>query len=828
MKKRMPLLWKWSLRDLRQRWMQVVGIAIIIALGVAVSSGLGSSIPWRTKSYDKSYAMLNMFDLKLELTQGSYQDAERVAQAINSIPHADWIKNTELRLTFPTLVDASLWQAQDAATPEQYLFVAGQVIGADVAGGGPGVNTLHITSGRDLQAGDAGAPVCVVEHNFATFHELEPGDRTIQVGGGHSLQAVGHGISAEHFMVVEEGSGVLGVMAQERFVALFVPLDTAQEIARKPGKVNEALITVAKGVDLEQLKTELQDVMRGAFPEVGIDFEKRTENVAYRALYDDINSDEEMFGTVSSILMLGAAFGAFILIGRIVDAQRREIGINMALGVPPWRIARRYLLIGAQIALLGTVLGAVFSLLMNRPMAAQLNKMYPLPYVDSSFQVALFAQAALFGVVISFLAVVYPVWRAVRVAPVDAIQTGYLVSKGGGLAPLLARVPLPGSSLWLFPVRNLSRGLRRTVMTVLGLSMAITLLIAIIGMIDTLVETLDIGAQELKKDAPERTLIVFDDFYPLSGALVSEIAASDKIAQAVPSIWLSGQLAGDETFDVMIQLMDLDNDLWTPTIVEGDAKSQGSGVLITEKAARDLGVGVGDSVDLYYPRRGESSDAWRLDRMPVHVMGLHPDILRMAVYMDIEDAGLLNLEGSVNSLFVNPAAGVEIQDLQRTLAQTEQVALVRPVAASLDAINDFLEQYLGIFMVVQVIVLVMAFLVAFNTTRSNMDERRRDIATMFAFGTRVRTVVRMAMMENLITGILGTLLGIGLGWLMLSTTLMAMFEKDAPELSTTLSVAPSTYGWAVLIGVIVVTVTPVFVTRRLMRMDIPSTLRVLE
>jgi len=200
----------------------------------------------------------------------------------------------------------------------------------------------------------------------------------------------------------------------------------------------------------------------------------------------------------------------------------------------------------------------------------------------------------------------------------------------------------------------------------------------------------------------------------------------------------------------------------------------------------------------------------------------------MAVYMDIEDAGLLNLEGSVNSLFVNPAAGVEIQDLQRTLAQTEQVALVRPVAASLDAINDFLEQYLGIFMVVQVIVLVMAFLVAFNTTRSNMDERRRDIATMFAFGTRVRTVVRMAMMENLITGILGTLLGIGLGWLMLSTTLMAMFEKDAPELSTTLSVAPSTYGWAVLIGVIVVTVTPVFVTRRLMRMDIPSTLRVLE
>ena len=36
--RRIPLLWKWSLRDLRQRWMQIVGIAIIIALGVAMLS----------------------------------------------------------------------------------------------------------------------------------------------------------------------------------------------------------------------------------------------------------------------------------------------------------------------------------------------------------------------------------------------------------------------------------------------------------------------------------------------------------------------------------------------------------------------------------------------------------------------------------------------------------------------------------------------------------------------------------------------------------------------------------------------------------------------
>ena len=821
--RKLPLLWKWTLRDMRERWLQVVGIALIIALGVALSSGLGSSVPWRIKSFEESYAMLNMFDLKLELTSGSYLDAERLEQTIRSIPHADWIEDVEPRLTFPTSVDASM--------PDEYLLVSGEIIGASAqSNDGPAVNKLHVTAGRGLGASDAGEPVCVVEQNFAASHDLQPGDRTLRISGGYTLEPVGVGLSAEYFMVVEEESGVLGAMAQERFAALFIPLETAQDIIGVPGLVNEALVTVSEGLgeaDLDQLKTELKDAMAQAFPEVGVGLEKRSENRAYRVLEDDIASDQELFEGLSSLLLLAAAFGAFILIGRIVDAQRREIGINMALGVPPRRIARRYLLIGTQIALLGMVLGALLGLLINQPLAQEFNKLMPLPYFDSSFQTDLFAQAALVGMLIPFVAVLYPVWRAVRVAPIDAIQTGYLVSKGGGLAPLLARVPLPGSSFTLFPVRNLSRGLRRTVMTVLGLSIAVTILVAVIGIIDTFTETMDAGTQEMKKDAPDRTLVMFDDFYPLSGALISEIAAEDRIAQAVPSVVLPGELTGDKTFDVMIQLMNLDNELWTPTIVRGSTRSESPGVAINEKAARDLDVDVGDSVTLRHPYR-ESRYAWRMVETPVRVMGIHPDILRVTVYMDIRDAGIMNLDGVANSLQVNPAAGVDVKALHRTIAQTEGVALVRRVSESLEALQGFLDQYLEVFTVLQLIVLVMAFLIAFNTTRSNMEERRRDIATMFAFGTRVRTVIRMAITENLITGILGTVLGIGLGWLLLSTTLLAMFEHDAPEMNTILSVSPATYAWAILIGVIVVGVTPVFLTRRLIKMDIPSTLRVIE
>ena len=253
MKLRIPLLWKWSFRDMRERWIQVVGISFIIALGVALASGLSSSTAWRLKSFDRSYDMLEMYDLKLQLTSGSYVDAERLAKTIRSAPDANWIENVETRLLLPTSVDAS--------GSDDNLFVSGHIIGVDVTNGGPRINKLHMTAGRALAPSDADRRVCVMEHNFATAHDLGPGDRQLRVAGGFVLDSVAIGISAEHFMVFEEGSGLMGGMAQERFAALFVPLGIAQQIAGLPGAANQALITTSEETteaDLERLEAELR------------------------------------------------------------------------------------------------------------------------------------------------------------------------------------------------------------------------------------------------------------------------------------------------------------------------------------------------------------------------------------------------------------------------------------------------------------------------------------------------------------------------------------------------------------------------------------------
>jgi len=817
-------LWlKWSLRDLRQRWLQVVAIAMVIALGTGAYCGLGSNTPWRLQALDQSYAMLNMYDLKMELSLGSYLDANELTQVVNAI---EGVQDSEMRLVLPTFVDASLRQAQDAATPDQTVMVAGRIVGVDVSSGGPAINHIHVTAGRALRASDSGEPICIVEHNFADYYDLEPGDREIRVRGGLYLDPVGTGMSPEYFVVMtEEG----GMMAQATFAALFVPLETAQEMAGLPGMVNDVLLSVADGVEVGAVEQMLQEAMAKAFPEVGVTFEDKSENEVYSFMYEDISGDRAMFNIFAYLLMAGAAFGTFTLASRMVEAQRREIGINMALGVEPGVIARRYLFAGAQIALLGALFGLVAGAILSHAFGNLLRELLPMPYFETPFQVSIFLRGALLGIAIPLLAAIYPIWRAVRVTPIEAIQTGYLVAKGGGLAPTLARFHLPGSSVTKFPFRNLSRNPRRTLLTILGITIAVILLVATIGMLDSLTATLDAGREEHLKGAPDKMLVALDNFYPVALLHISGDDLDRTISKAEPVVTLpgTGSSQNEETFDVIIQLMDLDNDLWTPTLLRGDKRTKEPGVIISEKAARDLGVEVGDTMTLKHPYR-ESLFAYRMQESEVKVIGIHADVMRLYLYMDIEDAAMMNLSGWVNSLQISPAAGVEEEEIRKELFQMPGVASVQSVSALVDTYAELIELFVGVFAVGQYVAILLAFLIAFNTTSINVDERRRELATMFAFGTPVRTATRMAVVENLLVGLLSTIIGVGLGWAVLSQLLGGQIERTVPEIGFLIQVAPSTLVLVASFGVLLVALTPVFTVRKVTQMDIPSTLRVVE
>lgn len=806
----MRIFLRWSARDLRLRWVQVAAIAFIIGLGSGTYSGLSSTSAWRRISYDASFRSLRHHDLHVTLSTGSYVGADALRAAAESIPHARQLDAVEPRLVSPTQVDAS--------TAGRTILVPGQIVSVDVTRDRPAVDLLSTERGRALGPADATLPRAVLDYHFAQRRNLPPSG-VITVSGGTKLRYVGQALAPDYFLITGAEGGLL---AESSYAVVFVPLAEAQAIAGRPGQANDLVLTVRPGADIGVVRRELRAALTEQFPGVGFDVTRGTAEHVYRAMYDDIANDQRFYDIFALLILAGAAFAAFNLTARMVEAQRREIGIGMALGSPPRRLAVRPLLVGAEIAVLGVVFGVGVGIVISALMGSVLRGFVPLPDWQFPFQTGTFLRGAALGLALPIVATLYPVWRAVTMTPVDAIRTGVVRSRRRAMR---RRIALPGRTTAQLPFRNLVRAPRRTLVTALGVAAAITVLVGVVGMIDSFFETIDRADAEILKTNPRRLSVDLQSFVPASDPSVAGLEQNPVVAGSETHLRVGGTLVDGARIDVLIQVLDLDHGLWTPTIDDRHPPGGRPGIVISEKAARDLGVSAGDTVVLRHPKR-TGVTSYDYERTRVRVLGYTPLPTRFVTFMDTKDASIMGLDGITNTVVVAPRAGVSTAAAERALFSQPGVASVQPVADLTDSVRSELSRVLDILLIVEGAVLLLALLIAFNTASINGDERARDHATMFAFGLPVRTVMRMAVTESAVVGALGTALGILCGWVLLGWLVSSLIPQAYPDLWIVSYLAPATLLTAVVVGVGAVAAAPLFTLRRLRRMDIPSTLRV--
>ena len=80
----------------------------------------------------------------------------------------------------------------------------------------------------------------------------------------------------------------------------------------------------------------------------------------------------------------------------------------------------------------------------------------------------------------------------------------------------------------------------------------------------------------------------------------------------------------------------------------------------------------------------------------------------------------------------------------------------------------------------------------------------------------------------MVIGVIGTALGVVFGRLLLEWLVRGLIPDTFPDVGISVHLASSTVATAIAFGVVAVAIAPVFTLRRLRRMDIPSTLRVVE
>jgi putative ABC transport system permease protein len=186
------------------------------------------------------------------------------------------------------------------------------------------------------------------------------------------------------------------------------------------------------------------------------------------------------------------------------------------------------------------------------------------------------------------------------------------------------------------------------------------------------------------------------------------------------------------------------------------------------------------------------------------------------------------MAGIVNQIDVEPAPGGDSAALRRALFEIPGVGSVTPVSESIATIRATMEEFLGILNIVIWAVLLLAVLIAFNSSSISADERAREHATMFAFGLPTRTVLVLAMAESAIIGVIATAVGLAAGSWLTWWLVQRLFADTVPDLQLVTAISSRTFEIAVLLGVAAVALAPVLILRQLRRMDIPATLRVVE
>ena len=190
----------------------------------------------------------------------------------------------------------------------------------------------------------------------------------------------------------------------------------------------------------------------------------------------------------------------------------------------------------------------------------------------------------------------------------------------------------------------------------------------------------------------------------------------------------------------------------------------GQVVLLSEIFAQGLGIGVGDTVRL--PGAG----GW----MNFQVVGLlaDPGIMlgTQQVFMPIPAAqDLLNIPNRVNTVMGRFAEGADAVAIEAAMeSMFGRGYEFTPLEGGQDIWAALMEFANVIFSMFGLLALAMAGMIMFNTFRTSVVERKRDIGMLRAVGARRRTVMRAILAEGLILAVLGTvvgmLLGVGFGY----------------------------------------------------------------
>ena len=715
----------------RERW-RFAAIASIMAIGVAVFIGATDSYRNLDQSFNRTYA------------------TQRLPDAIVTGPGVAGLRDTVANMPGRPLVDVR--HQADVGIRVNGHALYGRAVGVPDSGQ-PTVSLLDVRTGSLPHSGQL-----VVEQHVADHYHLHPGDNVEVLGsqGWQRFTVAGSALSTEYLWPARSPQEVL--TTPEDFGVVFLP----------DSKLTGALPDASEQIAVYARDRTAADALTAATGELahnaGLQFVPRVDQASYHTLRDDVAQFGSLAALLPFLFLAAVVLGTYVLLSRIVSAQRAVIGTLIANGLSAGAVRRHYLGYGVACAVAGTPPGLVGGYFLGQLITTKYTEAIALPMRLTSMHPLTYLVAVVAAVGVALLAAVAPAQAAARMQPAEAMRVAPPIERGRrSVVKRVVPMPPDTPARWRMMLRAIQRNRRRTVFTAVGVAVSVILVMVFAGMRDTLPGTVDKQFGQIERQDGE--LVVSGS----ADAVMNKLRADHDIAAAEAySAYGATVTAGRHRYQTMLVGLAPHSQMHTFPTESGVDQLPADGVLLGVGLRDLLSVSLGDRIDVVTPQSGL--------RLTERVAGFVDEPFSPVVYISMNR---LRAEASalpINGVLVKLQPGTDARAVGDRIAKIPGVVAYRSTTSLASTMRDAFSLYDTLVGIMFVFASVMAALMLYNAMSANISERLGELGTLHAGGMGAGMLSRLIAAENFGLAALAVPFGL-VGGVLLAARLLSTYHS---------------------------------------------------